>query len=89
MVTEHKHKLPWTSWNEESGKYTAGDEAGTVTEEDREKVALWLADPWAKDPKYMHPDAVKIAHLGFIAASYRPEYWYFEVLERDQIQPLQ
>ena len=26
MVTEHKHKLPWTSWNEESGKYTAGDE---------------------------------------------------------------
>ena len=88
-VTAHHHKLPWKEWNKGSGKYTAGDEAGTVAEADREKVALWLADPWAADPEYVHPEAAKIAHLSFIAASYRPEYWYFEVLDRDQIQPSQ
>ena len=69
----------WANWDESSGAFTAGNEPGIVAEADRQKVADWLDDPWATDPEYEHPDAGKIAHLSFIAASYRPEYWYFEV----------
>ena len=84
MVTVDGHTVPWVGWNESSGEYSTGDETGIVAEEDREKVADWLADPWADNPQYVHPDAVKIAHLSFIAASYRPEYWYFEVLRGER-----
>ena len=80
-VTLDGRTVRWLNWDKSSGNYKAGYETGIVAQGDREKVALWLADPWAHNPKYMHPDAVKIAHLSFIAASYRPEYWFFEVLE--------
>ena len=72
-VVVHGHTMRWSGYNE-AGKYTAGDETGMVREADREKLTRWLADP-----NYEDPNAAKIAHLEFIASSYRPEYWYFEV----------
>ena len=72
-VVVHGHTMRWSGWNK-SGKYTAGDETGMVCEADREKLTRWLADF-----RYEGPNAAKIAHLTFIAAAYRPEYWYFEV----------
>ena len=42
---------------------------------DREKLKRWL-----KDLKYEGQRA-QIAHIAFIAGSYKPEYWYFETIE--------
>ena len=42
---------------------------------DREKLKLWL-----EDLNY-EGERAQIAHIAFIAGSYKPQYWYFETIE--------
>ena len=42
---------------------------------DREKLKLWL-----ENLKY-EGERAQIAHIAFIAGSYKPQYWYFETIE--------
>lgn len=51
-------------------------EAGIVLEQDRSKLEQWL-----KDPNAVPENQRRIAHLKFIATSYKPQYWWFEVTE--------
>ena len=46
---------------------------GVVMQDDRDKLQKWL-----EDVNY-NGEAAQVAHLHFIAAHYRPQFWWFEV----------
>ena len=80
LVVAHGFQTDLKAFDSASGVYTVqhGEAAvpgGVVTEDDRGKLQEWL-----KDVSY-EGELAQVAHLAFIAAHYKPQFWWFEVVE--------